>query len=199
MCRERGPWGQARASLAGGCGKIAYLSCRTSDPTGCCTLIAVRGAGERIPITGDYRPRTRGVRITLQRKVSGQWRGIATTRTRIGGGFGLRPRAGAAGTWTLRVVSTSGKGNIGDRTGRFVVEVLPKPKPKPPPGCLSDCGGTTPPPTTVPVSYPTAPGEVVVLPDSRRTVPWIEAPHQSYGSAPSVPIPRTASIPASPV
>jgi hypothetical protein len=156
-------------------------------------------SGERIPITGEYRPRTHGVRITLQRKVSGQWRGIATTRTRIGGSFGLRPRAGAAGTYTLRVVSTSGKGNVGNRTGRFVVEVLPKPKPKPPPGCESDCGGTTPPPTTVPTSNPTPPGDVVVLPESRRTVPWIEAPYQSDGSTPSVPLPRTASIPASPV
>jgi hypothetical protein len=70
--------------------------------------VQLRDAGEPKALTGTIRPRLRGARVTVERRVGSAWDGVGTTTVRADGSFraalnvvpgSYRARVGKTGTW----------------------------------------------------------------------------------------------------
>lgn len=92
--------------------------------------------GQKLAIKGRLLPAAKRVRVTLQRRLGGRWKSLASSRTRRGGWFDIATAAREPGRWKVRVkVATTGS-NVGTttRTAKVVVEkYVPPTKNQPPP------------------------------------------------------------------
>ena len=149
--------------------------------------------GQRIDVTGSYAPRNKGVRVALERKSGARWHTIARDRTSPRATFGFHPRASSVGKWVLRVVAANGGGNLGNQTGRFVVQVTPKPDPPAP--CGAACDTSTPDPASTGTAPPDDPQPDDGIPPVFRH-PASKTPAQHHADSavslqfPSVPVAR---------
>lgn len=90
--------------------------------------------GQRIKVTGKLFPGDRGVKVVLQRKVSGGWRAIGSNQSGKRGAYVVSARAGSVGKWTIRVLVPAAKGNLGTKSPKMVITVKKPPaRPAPPP------------------------------------------------------------------
>ena len=80
---------------------------------------------------GKIAPGNKGVKVKLQRKTARGWDSIGTAKTKKNGKFTVSARAGSTGKWTVRVVVSAGKGNLGTATKTATVKVSRKPSPAP--------------------------------------------------------------------
>lgn len=72
--------------------------------------------GQKVVVKGKVLPKTKGMKIRLQRKIGKKWRTIATTRTTRKGTYTVSKKTTSAGTWKVRVRVNSGKGLVGVKT-----------------------------------------------------------------------------------
>jgi hypothetical protein len=92
--------------------------------------------GQKLAVKGRIFPAAKRVQVTLQRKVGGRWKKLASSQTTKGGWFDIATPARQPGTWKVRVrVATTGA-NIGTTTRTAKVTVkkyVPPRKNQPPP------------------------------------------------------------------
>lgn len=124
--------------------------------------------GQLLKIKGSIKPGNKGVKVTLQRRVNGDWVTLDRSRTRSRGKFGLAVRARVPGTWTVRVAVADGKGNLGTDTRPVDVTVKRRPAPQPGPTPGPTPGPQTPAPTESEPPPPTpdtppSPSRVILL------------------------------------
>lgn len=90
--------------------------------------------GQKIVVSGEIKPKDKGIKTTLQRKVGTSWRKLAATRTGRGGKFTLRAKTASTGRWKVRVIVAAGKGNVSNKSNVKTITVKPPPpKPEPEP------------------------------------------------------------------
>jgi hypothetical protein len=119
--------------------------------------------GDKLKVKGVLKPADKGIKLLLQRRVSGRWKTLRSGYSGTAGKYLLPFTVKSTGTWYVRVLALAGKGVVGNASQTRTITVKQRPKkvvyvpPKPEGDDTPDTTYTAPPPTTTTDTRPHLP------------------------------------------